>query len=186
SSTLIVVARREHSPPHRLPGHAGLGREYRPRRRRGTPPGARHRAEGRRPMRVLSVFGTRPEAIKMAPLVKLLEATPGVESRVCVTAQHRGMLDQVLSLFEITPDADLNVMRPGQDLYALTGNILGAIGPVYAELAPDVVLVHGDTTTTMAASLAAYYQRIPVGHVEAGLRTRNMYSPWPEEGNRKL
>lgn len=137
-------------------------------------------------MKVLTVFGTRPEAIKMAPLVKRLEATSGIESRVCVTAQHRQMLDQVLELFEIRPDHDLNVMRPGQDLYSITSEILQSIRRVYEAERPDVVLVHGDTTTTFAATLAAFYQRIPVGHVEAGLRTGNLYSPWPEEANRKL
>lgn len=137
-------------------------------------------------MRILTVFGTRPEAIKMAPLVKALAQQPGIDSRVCVTAQHRQMLDQVLDLFEIRPDHDLDIMRPGQDLYAITATILQRIGEVYREAKPDVVLVHGDTTTTFAASLAAFYQRIPVGHVEAGLRTRNLYSPWPEEANRQL
>lgn len=137
-------------------------------------------------MRVLIVFGTRPEAIKMAPLVKYLQSDPAFTTRVCVTAQHRQMLDQVLDLFEITPDHDLNVMRPGQDLYSITGQILESIRPVYEQERPDVVLVHGDTTTTFAAALAAFYQRIPVGHVEAGLRTGNLYSPWPEEANRKL
>ncbi len=135
---------------------------------------------------VLTVFGTRPEAIKMAPLVKRLAERTGIESKVCVTAQHRQMLDQVLDLFEIVPDFDLDVMRPGQDLYSLTSNILLRIGQVYAECNPDVVLVHGDTTTTFAATLGAFYRQIPVGHVEAGLRTGNLYSPWPEEANRKL
>lgn len=137
-------------------------------------------------MKVLTVFGTRPEAIKMAPLVKRLEQAPGVVSRVCVTAQHRQMLDQVLELFQIRPDHDLNLMRPGQDLYAVTTSILQAIRGVYEAEKPDIVLVHGDTTTTFAASLAAFYQRIAVGHVEAGLRTGNLYSPWPEEANRRL
>jgi UDP-N-acetylglucosamine 2-epimerase (non-hydrolysing) len=137
-------------------------------------------------MRVMTVFGTRPEAIKMAPLVKALEAQPGIESIVCVTAQHRQMLDQVLELFDIEPDFDLDVMKPGQNLYSITSEILGRIGSVYEQAQPDVVLVHGDTTTTFAASLAALYQRVPVGHVEAGLRTGNLYSPWPEEANRKL
>ncbi|KQW65767.1 non-hydrolyzing UDP-N-acetylglucosamine 2-epimerase [Methylibium sp. Root1272] len=136
--------------------------------------------------RILTVFGTRPEAIKMAPLVKRLEATPGIYSRVCVTAQHRQMLDQVLELFEIEPHHDLNVMRPGQDLFSITSEVLQATRRVYEAERPDMVLVHGDTTTTFAASLAAFYQRIPVGHVEAGLRTGNLYSPWPEEANRKL
>jgi UDP-N-acetylglucosamine 2-epimerase (non-hydrolysing) len=137
-------------------------------------------------MKVLTVFGTRPEAIKMAPLVKHLESVPGISSRVCVTAQHRQMLDQVLELFEIRPDHDLNVMRPGQDLYSITSEILQSVRGVYEQEKPDVVLVHGDTTTTFAATLAAFYQRIRVGHVEAGLRTGNLYSPWPEEANRKL
>lgn len=137
-------------------------------------------------MKVLTVFGTRPEAIKMAPLVKHLQAADGIESRVCVTAQHRQMLDQVLELFEIRPDHDLNVMRPGQDLYSITGEILQSLKPVLAQERPDIVLVHGDTTTTFAATLSSFYQRIPVGHVEAGLRTGNLYSPWPEEANRKL
>lgn len=137
-------------------------------------------------MKVLTVFGTRPEAIKMAPLVKHLQAADGIESRVCVTAQHRQMLDQVLELFEIRPDHDLNVMRPGQDLYSITGEILQSLKPVLEQERPDIVLVHGDTTTTFAATLSSFYQRIPVGHVEAGLRTGNLYSPWPEEANRKL
>jgi UDP-N-acetylglucosamine 2-epimerase (non-hydrolysing) len=122
----------------------------------------------------------------MAPLVKQLEAHGGIDSRVCVTAQHRQMLDQVLELFEIRPEHDLDIMKPGQDLYAVTAGILQRIGEVYAEVKPDIVLVHGDTTTTFAATLAAFYQRVPVGHVEAGLRTGNLYSPWPEEANRKL
>jgi UDP-N-acetylglucosamine 2-epimerase (non-hydrolysing) len=137
-------------------------------------------------MKVLTVFGTRPEAIKMAPLVKHLQAADGIDSRVCVTAQHRQMLDQVLELFEIRPDHDLNVMRPGQDLYSITGEILQSLKPVLEQERPDIVLVHGDTTTTFAATLSSFYQRIPVGHVEAGLRTGNLYSPWPEEANRKL
>lgn len=137
-------------------------------------------------MKVLTVFGTRPEAIKMAPLVKRLEEQPGVVSRVCVTAQHRQMLDQVLELFSIRPDHDLNVMRPGQDLYSITSEVLQSIRKVYEAERPDIVLVHGDTTTTFAATLAAFYQRLPVGHVEAGLRTGDLYSPWPEEANRKL
>jgi UDP-N-acetylglucosamine 2-epimerase (non-hydrolysing) len=136
---------------------------------------------------VLTVFGTRPEAIKMAPVVKELEKFPGdIRVRVCVTAQHRGMLDQVLSLFGIRPDHDLNIMRPGQDLFDITCNVLQGLKPVLAAERPDIVLVHGDTTTTMAASLAAFYARIPVGHVEAGLRTRNKGAPFPEEMNRRL
>ncbi|MBD5781464.1 UDP-N-acetylglucosamine 2-epimerase (non-hydrolyzing) [Pelagicoccus sp. NFK12] len=137
-------------------------------------------------MKVLCVFGTRPEAIKMAPLVHELKSRPEIDCRVCVTAQHREMLDQVLELFEITPDYDLNLMKPGQDLYDITCNILTGIKPVLADFQPDTVLVHGDTSTTLSTTLAAYYQKIDVGHVEAGLRTGNIYSPWPEEANRKL
>ena len=136
--------------------------------------------------KILSVFGTRPEAIKMAPLVNALAANDAFDSRVCVTAQHREMLDQVLSLFEIEPEYDLDIMKPGQDLYDITANILSGLKPVLEEFKPDVVLVHGDTTTTFAASLAAFYQKIKVGHVEAGLRTGNLFSPWPEEANRSL
>ena len=137
-------------------------------------------------MKVLTVFGTRPEAIKMAPLVHALAKDPDFEARVCVTAQHREMLDQVLNLFSIVPDYDLNIMRPGQGLTEITCGILQGLKPILEAFRPDVVLVHGDTTTTIAASLAAFYQRIPVGHVEAGLRTGDLASPWPEEGNRKL
>ncbi|MFN3900078.1 MAG: non-hydrolyzing UDP-N-acetylglucosamine 2-epimerase [Alishewanella aestuarii] len=137
-------------------------------------------------MKVLTVFGTRPEAIKMAPLVHALAADKRFDAKVCVTAQHREMLDQVLALFKITPDFDLNIMKPGQILPDVTTAILQGLTPVLTEFKPDVVLVHGDTATTLAASLAAYYQQIKVGHVEAGLRTGNIYSPWPEEGNRKL
>ena len=137
-------------------------------------------------MKVLTVFGTRPEAIKMAPLVHALAADERFESRCCVTAQHREMLDQVLELFKITPDYDLNLMKAGQTLPEITSRILLELTPVLKEFKPDVVLVHGDTATTFAASLAAYYEQIAVGHVEAGLRTGNIYSPWPEEGNRKL
>ena len=137
-------------------------------------------------VKVLSVFGTRPEAIKMAPLVHALAADERFESRCCVTAQHREMLDQVLELFKITPDYDLNLMKAGQTLPEITSRILLEFTPVLKEFKPDVVLVHGDTATTFAASLAAYYEQIAVGHVEAGLRTGNIYSPWPEEGNRKL
>jgi len=136
--------------------------------------------------KVLIVFGTRPEAIKMAPLVKALEAESGIDSRVCVTAQHREMLDQVLGLFEIKPEYDLNIMKPGQDLYDVTTRILLGIRDVLQSFQPDIVLVHGDTSTTFAAALAAFYERIPVGHVEAGLRTGDILSPWPEEANRKL
>lgn len=131
-------------------------------------------------------FWHRPEAIKMAPLVHALAQDEAFESRVCVTAQHREMLDQVLRLFEIQPDYDLNIMKPGQDLTEITCRILEGLKPVLAEFKPDVILVHGDTTTTLSTSLAAFYHRIPVGHVEAGLRTRNLYSPWPEEANRQL
>lgn len=137
-------------------------------------------------MRVLTVFGTRPEAIKMAPLVKTLAAFEGIEAGVCVTAQHRQMLDQVLELFDIQPDYDLNIMKPGQTLSGITSEILTRIEPVLMNFKPDIVLVHGDTSTTFATTLAAYYQQIDVGHVEAGLRTGNLYSPWPEEANRKL
>ncbi|WP_047457296.1 non-hydrolyzing UDP-N-acetylglucosamine 2-epimerase [Vibrio fluvialis] len=136
--------------------------------------------------KVLTVFGTRPEAIKMAPLVHALSTDERFESRVCVTAQHREMLDQVLELFEITPDYDLNIMKAGQTLNDVTAKILLELKPVLQEFKPDVVLVHGDTATTFATSLAAYYEQIAVGHVEAGLRTGNIYSPWPEEANRKL
>ncbi|WP_426393586.1 non-hydrolyzing UDP-N-acetylglucosamine 2-epimerase [Ralstonia sp. R-29] len=136
--------------------------------------------------RVLAVFGTRPEAIKMAPLVHALSQTPGISCQVCVTGQHRQMLDQVMALFNLRADHDLDVMRPGQQLPGLTSSILTGMRQVLADLAPDMVLVHGDTTTTFAAALAAFYQRIPVGHVEAGLRTGNLDSPWPEEANRRL
>ncbi len=136
--------------------------------------------------RVMLVFGTRPEAIKMAPLVKEFQNSDDFETIVCVTAQHREMLDQVLDLFEIEPEYDLNVMKPGQDLYEVTANILLGLKPIFSEAKPDIVLVHGDTATTLATSLAAYYQKIAVGHVEAGLRTNNVYSPWPEEGNRQV
>lgn len=136
--------------------------------------------------KVLTVFGTRPEAIKMAPLVHALASDERFEAKVCVTAQHREMLDQVLSLFDISPDYDLNLMKAGQTLNDITARILLELKPVLQEFKPDVVLVHGDTATTFAASLAAYYEQIAVGHVEAGLRTGNIYSPWPEEANRKL
>lgn len=136
--------------------------------------------------RILTVFGTRPEAIKMAPLVHALAADERFEAKCCVTAQHREMLDQVLELFEITPDYDLNLMMSGQTLNDVTARILLELKSVLQEFKPDVVLVHGDTATTFAASLAAYYEQIAVGHVEAGLRTGNIYSPWPEEGNRRL
>lgn len=137
-------------------------------------------------MKVLLAFGTRPEAIKMAPLVKVLESDPAFNVIVAVTAQHREMLDQVLELFEITPDYDLNIMKSGQDLYDVSSAVLLGMRDVLKESQPDIVLVHGDTATTFAASLAAFYARIPVGHVEAGLRTHDLYSPWPEEANRQL
>lgn len=137
-------------------------------------------------MKVLTIFGTRPEAIKMAPLVHALAKDNAFDSRVCVTAQHREMLDQVLQLFAIKPDYDLNIMQPGQGLTEITCRILTGLKPVLEEFKPDVVLVHGDTTTTLSASLAAFYQQIPIGHVEAGLRTGDLLSPWPEEGNRCL
>ena len=133
------------------------------------------------------VFGTRPEAIKMAPLVKEFQKNPDdFETVVCVTGQHREMLDQVLKIFDIKPDYDLNIMKQGQDLYDITARVLTGMRDVLTECKPDVVLVHGDTTTSTAAALAAFYQQIPVGHVEAGLRTRNIYSPWPEEMNRQI
>ena len=133
------------------------------------------------------VFGTRPEAIKMAPLVKEFQKYPqDFETIVCVTGQHREMLDQVLHIFDITPDVDLNIMKQGQDLYDVTARVLTGMRDVFKECRPDVVLVHGDTTTSTAAALAAFYQQIPVGHVEAGLRTQNIYSPWPEEMNRQI
>lgn len=137
--------------------------------------------------KILLVFGTRPEAIKMAPLVKALQKdTEHFETRVCVTAQHRQMLDQVLEVFGITPEYDLNIMAPNQDLYDITAKVLLGLREVLKDFRPDTVLVHGDTTTSMAASLAAFYMQIPVGHVEAGLRTYNMLSPWPEEMNRQV
>ncbi|UDL03321.1 UDP-N-acetylglucosamine 2-epimerase (non-hydrolyzing) [Marinobacter sp. CA1] len=137
-------------------------------------------------MKVLTVFGTRPEAIKMAPLVQALGDDSRFESYVCVTAQHREMLDQVLNLFTIEPQFDLNVMKPGQSLAELTGRVIAGVDRVLQEVRPDCLLVHGDTTTTFAASLAGYYHKTCIGHVEAGLRTGNLYSPWPEEGNRRL
>lgn len=137
-------------------------------------------------MKLLTVFGTRPEAIKMAPLVKALDASQSFEHRVCVTAQHRQMLDQVLKLFDINTHYDLDLMRQGQTLPQLTSNILQGMDSVLADYNPDWVLVHGDTTTTMATSLAAFYRKASVAHIEAGLRTHNLLSPWPEEGNRKI
>lgn len=137
--------------------------------------------------KIMLVFGTRPEAIKMAPLVKEFQKHPGeFRTTVCVTGQHREMLDQVLHIFDIRPDYDLNIMKQGQDLYDVTARVLTGMRDVLKEAVPDVVLVHGDTTTSTAAALAAFYQQIPVGHVEAGLRTYNIYSPWPEEMNRQL
>ena len=136
--------------------------------------------------KILIVFGTRPEAIKMAPLVKAFQNDLAFETKVCVTAQHRQMLDQVLSLFHIVPDFDLDIMKPGQDLYDVTANVLLGMKGVLSQFKPDLLFVHGDTTTTLAASLSAFYQQIPVAHIEAGLRTGNLYSPWPEEANRKL
>lgn len=137
-------------------------------------------------MKVLQVFGTRPEAIKMAPVVHALNNAVGIENKVCVTAQHRGMLDQVLGFFSITPDYDLDIMEAGQTLASVTARILSNFTKVLEIEKPDLVLVHGDTNTTLSASLASFYQKIPVGHIEAGLRTGNIYSPWPEEANRKL
>ena len=137
--------------------------------------------------KIMLVFGTRPEAIKMCPLVKEFKKHPTeFETIVCVTGQHREMLDQVLKIFEVTPDYDLNIMEQGQDLYDVTARVLVGMRDVLKAVQPDVVLVHGDTTTSMAAAMAAFYQLIPVGHVEAGLRTRNIYSPWPEEMNRQI
>ena len=136
---------------------------------------------------VMLVFGTRPEAIKMCPLVKEFQKDPqDFKTIVCVTGQHREMLDQVLTIFDVKPDYDLNIMKQGQDLYDVTARVLTGMRDVFKECKPDVVLVHGDTTTSTAAALAAFYQQIPVGHVEAGLRTHNIYSPWPEEMNRQI
>ena len=138
-------------------------------------------------VKIMLVFGTRPEAIKMCPLVKELQKHPeDFETIVCVTGQHREMLDQVLKIFEVTPDFDLNIMKQGQDLTDVTSRVLTGMRGVFKECRPDVVLVHGDTTTSMAAAMAAFYQQIPVGHIEAGLRTHNMLSPWPEEMNRQV
>ncbi len=137
--------------------------------------------------KILIVFGTRPEAIKIAPLIKEFEKYPDIfDMKICVTAQHRQMLDQVLNLFEIEPDYDLDIMKKNQNLYDVTSNALNGLRKVLEEVKPDIVFVHGDTTTTFATSLAAYYQKIDVAHIEAGLRTGDIYSPWPEEGNRKL
>ena len=137
-------------------------------------------------MKILSIFGTRPEAIKMAPVIRELAKREGIESRVCVTAQHREMLDQVLSLFEIKPDVDLNLMRPNQSLAQITASVFTYLDPVLAEMQPDWILVQGDTTTVMSAALNAYYRQIKVGHVEAGLRTHNKWEPFPEEVNRRV
>lgn len=136
--------------------------------------------------KILIVFGTRPEAIKMAPLVKAFKNNNNFDTRVCVTAQHRQMLDQVLDIFEIVPEYDLNIMKAGQDLYDITANVLVGIRDILTDFEPDVVFVHGDTSTTFSTSLAAYYAKVKVGHIEAGLRTYDIYSPWPEEGNRQL
>ena len=137
--------------------------------------------------KILLVFGTRPEAIKMAPLVKALQNKPkDFQTVVCVTGQHREMLDQVLRIFDITPDYDLDIMKPGQDLYEITSRVLLGMRDVLIEVKPDIVLVHGDTTTSTTTAMAAFYQQIPVGHIEAGLRTQNIYSPWPEEMNRQI
>lgn len=137
-------------------------------------------------MKILSVFGTRPEAIKMAPVVKALAEDPSFDAKVCVTAQHRQMLDQVLELFAIQPDFDLDLMKADQTLGDITGNVLHGMEGIFAQWQPDMVLVHGDTTTTLAAALSSYYAKVPVGHIEAGLRTGDKYSPWPEEMNRHL
>ena len=137
--------------------------------------------------KVMLIFGTRPEAIKMCPLVKEFQKdTINFKTVVCVTAQHREMLDQVLHVFDVKPEYDLNIMKQGQDLYDVTARVLTGMRDVLKEAQPDVVLVHGDTTTSTASALAAFYQQIPVGHVEAGLRTHNIYSPWPEEMNRLI
>lgn len=136
--------------------------------------------------KVLLIFGTRPEAIKMAPLVKALENDKNIVSKVCVTAQHREMLDQVLDIFDIKPDYDLNIMKYGQDLYDVTSDVILGLKDIFVEFKPDLVLVHGDTTTSSISSLAAFYSKIKIGHVEAGLRTNNLYSPWPEEANRQI
>lgn len=136
--------------------------------------------------KVLLIFGTRPEAIKMAPLIKAFQKEEDIQLKVCVTAQHREMLDQVLDIFDIKPDYDLNIMKAGQDLFDVTSNVLLGLRSILNDFNPDIVLVHGDTTTTSSASLAAYYNKIKVGHIEAGLRTNDIYSPWPEEANRQI
>lgn len=143
-------------------------------------------ASPRAPARILTVFGTRPEAIKMFPVVHALSETPGINARLCVTAQHREMLDQVLAIARINPDVDLDVMTPNQSLDALLARLVTGLGETFDREKPDRILVHGDTLTTMAATLAAYFRKIPVGHVEAGLRSGNIYHPWPEEVNRKI
>lgn len=137
-------------------------------------------------LKILSIFGTRPEAIKMAPLAKLLESDPDIDSQVCVTGQHRQMLDQVLKLFSVQPSYDLNIMKPSQELSSVYSAIIEGVAGVLKDFRPHAVLIHGDTATTLASALSAYLHQIPIGHVEAGLRTGNLYSPWPEEGNRKL
>lgn len=136
--------------------------------------------------KILLVFGTRPEAIKMAPLIKAFQKESSIITKVCITAQHREMLDQVLEIFDIKPDYDLNLMKPGQDLYDITSNVLLEMKKVFNKFTPDIVFVHGDTTTTSVTSLAAFYQKIKIGHIEAGLRTGDIYSPWPEEANRQI
>ncbi|EGH31002.1 UDP-N-acetylglucosamine 2-epimerase, partial [Pseudomonas syringae pv. japonica str. M301072] len=136
-------------------------------------------------MKVLSIFGTRPEAIKMAPLVRALAAEPGIDSRICITGQHQSMLQQVLDMFELKADYSLDVMRPDQTLNSLTAALYAAIDPILDELKPDKVLVHGDTTSAMVAAMSAFHRRIPIGHVEAGLRTGDIRQPWPEEMNRR-
>ncbi len=141
---------------------------------------------GSRVIKVLTVFGTRPEAVKMVPVIQALESFPNIESRVCVTGQHREMLDQVLDFFEVKPDFDLQLMQQGQSLASLTARLIEGIDKVLEQERPDVVLVHGDTATTLGASLAAFYRKVPIGHVEAGLRTGDLYSPWPEEMNRRV
>ena len=137
-------------------------------------------------IKVLSVFGTRPEAIKMAPLALELAKNPSIDAKVCVTAQHREMLDQVLGVFLLKPDYDLNIMNATQDLFDVTSNVILGMRKVLSDFKPNIVLVHGDTTTTSASALAAFYHKIKIGHVEAGLRTNNIYSPWPEEANRQI
>ncbi len=136
-------------------------------------------------MKVLSIFGTRPEAIKMAPLVRALAAEPGIDSRICITGQHQSMLQQVLDMFELKADYSLDVMRPDQTLNSLTAALYAAIDPILDEMKPDRVLVHGDTTSAMVAAMSAFHRRIPIGHVEAGLRTGDIRQPWPEEMNRR-